>query len=138
MENMNVKREHSIVVGRYRVIGEYDAVQLDDGSFAISNEDFGRLGLQAAIAVFQQSETIQGGELRFARKAMGLKQPELAALLDVATETVSRWETNKDPIRRQTQLAVLLLLEHTARFGHPVPLAPSNDSTLPPVRIVAA
>lgn len=133
-----MKREHSVIVGRYRVIGEYDAVQLDDGSFAMSGEDFGRLGLQAAVAVFQQTESIQGGELRFARKAMGLKQPELAALLDVATETVSRWETDKDPIRRQTQLAILLFLEHTERFGHPVPLAPSNDSTVSPVRIVAA
>jgi len=132
-----MKRSHTVVVGRHRVEGEYDAVQLDDGSFALSSEDYERLGLQAAIAVFQHVESITGEELRFARKAMGLRQPELAALLDVATETVSRWETGADPIRRQTMLAVLLYLEHTARQGSPVPLAmPGNDTS--PVRIVAA
>jgi DNA-binding transcriptional regulator YiaG len=133
-----MKREHTVTVGRFRVVGEYEAVQLDDGTFAMSSADFGRLGLQAAVAVFQQAEGINGDELRFARKAMGLRQPELAALLDVATETVSRWETGGDPIRRQTQLAVLLYLEHTLRHGEPVPLAASNEMTASPVRIVAA
>jgi DNA-binding transcriptional regulator YiaG len=134
-----MKREHTVKVGRFKVTGEYEAVPIpeEDGSWGMSSEDFGRLSLQAAIAVFQQVESIEGGELRFARKAMGLRQPELAALLDVATETVSRWETGADPIRRQTQLAVLLFLEHTLRHGQPVPLAPVNDTSAP-VRIVAA
>jgi DNA-binding transcriptional regulator YiaG len=83
-------------------------------------------------------DLIHGEELRFARKAMGQRQPDLATLLDVATETVSRWETGTEPIRRQTQLAVLLYLEHTARHGAPVPLVAKNDNTRAPVRIVAA
>ncbi len=48
-------------------------------------------------------------------------QPALAALLDVSIGTVSRWETGAEPIQRQTQLAVLLLLERTLRNGTPVP-----------------
>jgi DNA-binding XRE family transcriptional regulator len=131
-----MKREHKITVGRYTLIGTYEAVELEDGTFAMSSADFGRLGLQAAIAVFKKAESINGDELRFARKTMGLRQPDLGALLDVATETVSRWETGADPIRRQTQLAVLLFLEYTQQYGSPVPLAPANDQTLP-VRIVA-
>jgi DNA-binding transcriptional regulator YiaG len=134
-----MKREHTLKVGRFNVTGEYEAVPIpeEDGSWGMPSQEWERLELQAAIAVFQQVESIEGGELRFARKAIGLKQPELAALLDVATETVSRWETGADPIRRQTQLAVLLFLEHTLQHGQPVPLAPVNDTTAP-VRIVAA
>jgi transcriptional regulator with XRE-family HTH domain len=68
---------------------------------------------------------------------MGLRQPDLAALLDIAPETVSRWENDKDPIRHQTQLAVLLFVEHTAKFGVPALGPASNDNTLPSVRVVA-
>jgi DNA-binding transcriptional regulator YiaG len=134
---MTMKREHTVIVGHHRVIGEYDAVQLEDGSFAMSSADFGRLRLEAAVAVYQHVESITGDELRFARKAMGLRPLELAALLDVTPEIVSRWETGADPIGRQTQLAVLLYLEHKVRFGQLVPLAPQNDRDSP-MRIVAA
>jgi DNA-binding XRE family transcriptional regulator len=136
---MTTKREHTLTVGRYRVVGEYEAVPIDDGgTLGMPSSELGGLELQAAIAVLAEAESINGEELRFARKAMGLRQPDLAALLDVATETVSRWETGAEPIRRQTQLAVLLYLEHTVRHGEPVPLSAKNDNTGAPVRIVAA
>lgn len=132
------KRTHTLTVGRFEVTGEYEAVPIDEeGGLGMPSQEWERLELEAAIAVFQHTESINGEELRCARKAMGLRQPDLAALLDVATETVSRWETDKDPIRRQTQLAVLLYLEHTRRNGQPVPLAPVSDTSAP-VRIVAA
>src|SRR4051794_4971557 len=116
------KREHTLTVGRYRVIGEYEAVAIDEaGTLGMPSSELGRLELHAAIAVLAEAESISGDELRFARKAMGLRQPDLAALLDVAPEPVSRWETGAEPIRRQTQLAVLLSLEHPARHGEPVP-----------------
>jgi DNA-binding transcriptional regulator YiaG len=133
------KLTHTLTVGRFELTGEYEAVPIDDaGTLGMPSQEWERLELEAAIAVFQQAESINGDELRCARKAMGLRQPDLAALLDVATETVSRWETGADPIRRQTQLAVLLFLEHTRRNGAPVPLSPSNDTASAPVRIVAA
>ncbi len=134
-----MKRSHTFRVGRYAITGEYDAVRIEhDDSWGISSQEMGRLELQAAIAVLSQAEAIIGSELKFARKAMGLRQTELAAMLDVTAETISRWENDAEPIRRQTQLAVLLLVEHTARFGHPVPLNAFNDNTRAPVRIVAA
>lgn len=133
------KLTHTLTVGRFELTGEYEAVPIDDaGTLGMPSQEWERLELEAAIAVFQQAESINGDELRCARKAMGLTQPDLAALLDVATETVSRWETGADPIRRQTQLAVLLFLEHTRSSGAPVPLVPSNDMASAPVRIVAA
>lgn len=88
-----MKRTHILTVGRFEVRGEYDAVRIEhDGSWGMRSEDLGRLELEAAIAVLTQAGSINGDELKFARKAMDLRQPDLAALLDVTTETVSRWE----------------------------------------------
>lgn len=124
-----MKRTHILTVGRFEVRGEYDAVRIEhDGSWGMRSEDLGRLELEAAIAVLTQAGSINGDELKFARKAMDLRQPDLAALLDVTTETVSRWETGNENIRRQTQLAVLLFLEHTLKNGAPAPLAPENEA----------
>jgi DNA-binding transcriptional regulator YiaG len=128
---MFMKKTHKIRVGRFEVTGDYEAVRIEhDGSWGMRNEDLERLELEAAIKVFSQEDLINGDELRFARKAMDQLQPALAALLDVSVGTVSRWETGAESIQRQTQLAVLLLLEHTLRNGTPVPLAPSNDTAV--------
>jgi transcriptional regulator with XRE-family HTH domain len=72
---------------------------------------------------------VNGDELRFARKAMDQLQPTLAKLLDVSVGTISRWETGAEPIGRQTQLAVLLLLEHTLATGTLAPSVSSNDGS---------
>ena len=126
---MFMKKTHKIRIGRFEVTGEYDAVRIEnDGSWGMRNEDLERLELEAAIIVFFQPDLINGDELRFARKAMDQLQPALAALLDVSIGTVSRWETGAEPIQRQTQLAVLLFLEHTLRNRTPLPLVPSNDT----------
>jgi DNA-binding XRE family transcriptional regulator len=52
---------------------------------------------------------VSGAVLKFARKALGLKQKELAALLDSNEQQVSRWE-NEDEIDRRLRLAVAGLL----------------------------
>lgn len=125
-----MKKTHKIRVGRFEVTGHYEPVRIEhDESWGMRNEDLERLELEAAIKVFSQPDLINGDELRFARKAMDQLQPALASLLDVSVGTVSRWETGAEPIQRQTQLAVLLLLEHTLRNGTPVPLVPSNDTS---------
>src|SRR5437773_3600547 len=41
-----------------------------------------------------------GEAFKFMRKAIGMKAAELAALLDVAPETVSRWETGQRDVDR--------------------------------------
>lgn len=133
-----MRQQRTFNVGRYKVTGEYEATRIEhDNSWGISDAEWGRLEIAAARAVLAQAESINGDELKYARKAMGLRQPDLAALLEVATETVSRWENDKDPIRRQTQLAVLLLVEHTERFGVPS-IRPTGNDTPASVRIVAA
>ena len=129
MRTLMEKLTHTIKVGRFEVTGQYEGVPIaHDGSLGMRSEDLERLELQAAIAVFSQPDLVNGDELRFARKAMDQLQPALAALLDVTVGTISRWETGAESIGRQTQLAVLLLLEHTLATGAPTPSAPSNDT----------
>ena len=123
-----MKLSHTLTVGRYEVTGHYEGVRLEfDGSLGMHSKDLQRLELEAAIAVFTQPDLINGDELRFARKAMDLSQTALGSRLDVSVGTVSRWETGAEPIRRQTQLSVLLLLEHTLATGDPA-VTPVNDS----------
>lgn len=49
-----------------------------------------------------------GEELKLMRKALELRADELAELLDVTRETVSRWENDKQPLERR---AVALVSE---------------------------
>ena len=66
---------------------------------------------RAAHIVFCDAPKVGPGEMRFARKALALKQAELAKLLGVSPFTVSDWESSKGKITRQTQLAMRALLE---------------------------
>lgn len=126
--------EHRTHVGRYTVIDTGLATEtLSNGSPGITSEELSRLELRAAITVLSEIEEIAGSELKFARKAMGLKQAELAGHLGVTTETVCRWETGKEEFKRQTRLAVLQLLEEVARNGESAlarPVRADTDLTL--------
>ncbi len=56
-----------------------------------------------------------GEAFRFVRKVVGLQANELAALLAVTKETVSRWETGKVPIDRgASALLAMMLLDREA------------------------
>lgn len=117
-KTMSTCCEHLTRVGRYTVIDTANSIEaLSDGSPALTYEELGRLERRAAITVLAVSATVEGPELKFSRKALGLSQAELAEKLGVATETVCRWETGKEAFKRQTQLAVLCLLEEVERHG---------------------
>lgn len=55
-------------------------------------------GLEAAIAVARITDSfkLNGGDIKFLRKAIGLKAVDLAGFLEVTPETLSRWETGKE------------------------------------------
>ncbi len=57
----------------------------------LSGPDLERADLVAAAEAMRRGVR-EGPALRFARKALGLRATELADLLDVSAETVSRWE----------------------------------------------
>lgn len=61
--------------------------------------------------ILADSGAASGGAFRMMRKAIGMRGTELARLLAVAPETVSRWETEKRGIDRAT-VAVLACLVH--------------------------
>ena len=73
---------------------------------------YGRRAAALALREGPQAK-IDGAVVRYARKALGLRQADLASLLDVAPETVSRWEKSQDlpAIERATQLAIVALLD---------------------------
>jgi len=76
-------------------------------------------GLTAAIAVarVKQNTKLAGADIRFLRKALGRNQQELAALLGVRNETVSRWESSHQPIEPATEklLRALVAVELSDR-----------------------
>lgn len=116
---------HKTKVGRWTVIdgGVMPARTLKDGTPVLSAEQLTALELRAANTVLREVELVSGAELRFARKALGLRQTELAEHLGVTPETVCRWETGADPFRRPVHLAVMALVESVINTGElPRPL----------------
>ena len=57
-------------------------------------------GLTAAVAVTRATHRVKlgGSEIKFMRKAMEMPAKEVAKLLDVSEETISRWENDHQPI----------------------------------------
>lgn len=121
--------EHTTRVGRYTVMDTGHATEkLSEGTPAITSEELGRLERRAAVTVLSEVDEIDGSELKFARKALGVTQAELARHLGVTMETVCRWETGKEEFKRQTQLAVLRLLEQVERHGENALCTPARTS----------
>jgi DNA-binding transcriptional regulator YiaG len=70
----------------------------------------------AAVALREgPQEKIDGDVIKYARKALGLRQAELAKLLDSTPETISRWENGERDTPRTSQLALVALLEGARR-----------------------
>ena len=111
---------HTTKVGRFTVKDGGTTTRYkrsSDGSRILSPEQISSLERRAAIAVLREMELVSGTELKFARKALGLRQPELAEQLGVTEETVTRWENDSETFKRPVQLALLALLEHVEQGG---------------------
>jgi putative zinc finger/helix-turn-helix YgiT family protein len=66
-----------------------------------SGQKLERVGLLIGQEFYRRGES-SGEAVRFLRKSLGLKARELAELLGVAPDTVSRWETGKSSPDRAT------------------------------------
>lgn len=103
-------------VGRYTVVDPTRGVHVDsEGNELMSLKEALGYERRAACVVFSDAAKIGPAEMRFARKALALKQTDLARFLGVNACTVSDWESSKSRITKQTQLAVLALLQQAAR-----------------------
>jgi DNA-binding transcriptional regulator YiaG len=72
---------------------------------------------RAAALVLRDGKHVNGTVIRYARKALGLRQTELAALLQCTSETLSRWENGAQQMKRAEQLALVALIEGVERDG---------------------
>jgi hypothetical protein len=68
-------------------------------------DDLGRSELIAAGGLASTGYR-EGAVFKFMRKAVGLRATDLAELLDVTPETISRWENDRHEIDRPAWLAV--------------------------------
>lgn len=62
-----------------------------------------RLIAAAAVARISEPEKLTGADIRFLRKALQEPAKDIASLLSVAPETVSRWENDKLPMNPQSE-----------------------------------
>lgn len=77
----------------------------------LSIEDLAGYERRATALVLRDGSHVSGDVVRSARKALGVRQIDLAALLGCEPETVSRWETGARPMPRAEQLALVALLD---------------------------
>jgi DNA-binding transcriptional regulator YiaG len=71
---------------------------------------------RAAAIVLREAKDIEGA-VKYARKAIGMKQSELAERLGVATETLSRYETGAAEVPPGVRLAIVAVLEGVENAG---------------------
>jgi putative zinc finger/helix-turn-helix YgiT family protein len=65
-----------------------------------------RLMQQLLIGVASKPEPLEGQDLRFIRKQLGLTQEKFGALIHTDKTTVSKWENDADPIGPQSDLLI--------------------------------
>ena len=63
-----------------------------------------------AVAVLQKQYRLQGEELRFLRKHIGMSQEEFAKLVHANKTTLSKWENNEDPIPIRTDVYARMMV----------------------------
>lgn len=62
------------------------------GEYTIDSKTLEKIELRAALVAFSDAPTVSGPMLKFARKALGLKQTELGERIGATAESISRWE----------------------------------------------
>ena len=101
-------------VGRYRVEEATRPSELGEEPSLRQLADYER---RAARTVLLEVRDVEPNVLRYARRAMGLTQAQLADILGVTPETISRWETGAEVYKPAVPLALAALLEIFERVG---------------------
>jgi len=87
------------------------------------------IALEAAMAVARVtvSTKLSGKEIRFLRRALGIKAIDLAKFLDITPETFSRWENGAIPISTNAERILRLRIIHALRENAPGVPAKDED-----------
>jgi DNA-binding transcriptional regulator YiaG len=114
---MRAYRHAENVGGLHVVDGTTQQLQCDAcGAVDLPLEALHSFELRAACTAFHDGkERVTGPALKYARKAIGLTQKQLATLLDCGHETVSRYETSSKALPTEIRLAVLSLITMAER-----------------------
>ena len=80
------------------------------GEVFFEDADVERVDLAVASALVA-SGIASGAAFKFVRKVVGIRAAELARLLSVTPETVSRWETDKVPIDYGAKALLAMMLD---------------------------
>ncbi len=105
--------EHEERVGGFRVLDRATMAMTCEacGAVDLSLRDLQVREIRSARIVLLDRPDAGGAVYKYARKALGLRQVDLASLLCVEPETVSRWENDRMPMPRAEQLAIVALLD---------------------------
>lgn len=134
--------KHVEHVGSVRVVDGtgFADVCLDCGAYSLTAEQLAGYERRAAALVLREVPAPTGAMVKYARKALGLRQKDLATLLGAAPETLSRWENDERPIPQAEKLALLGLLEGSLRspdyVEHALALASGPAKAVPTELVV--
>lgn len=111
--------KHTTRVGKTKVTDGTVAIQYCEkcNNLDLTSQQLTGYERRAAAVVLRDGRNVDGAVLKYARKALGLKQTELASVLQCKPETLSRWETGSSTMPRAEQLALAGLLEQVERTG---------------------
>ena len=112
----------SQVVKKYRHVESVGGIKVSDetapaphcgecGNVDLTSAELAGYERRAAAVVLREVLHAKGPMVRYARKALRLKQDDLAKLLFTTPETISRWENDRVAIQRAEQLAIVALID---------------------------
>jgi putative zinc finger/helix-turn-helix YgiT family protein len=109
------RAELTRTVGGLTLTGEVEVERCDScGEWSVGYAEGRRFDLAVALALVEHGVDAADA-FKFMRKTTGLRASDLAALLGVTPETVSRWETGKVAVeRRALALLQAIVTDHAA------------------------
>lgn len=112
---------HVEKVGRYKVNdGTAFAWQCENekcGDVELTLDGLAGYQRRAAAIVLRDAKEVDGAVVRYARRALGMKQADLAEHIGCRPETLSRWETGEAAMPRAEQLAIVAILDAVELAG---------------------
>ena len=81
--------------------------------------DIAALEAAMSMARIMDPFKMSGSDLKFLRKAIGMKAIDIARFLEVTPETVSRWENAREPISNQAERIIRLKVYNALRDRAP-------------------